>query len=101
MRHYTASHSQPGTPLVAASPALFELNAELLMLDANEIAIRERQRESDENKRRILKAYDDAARTGVCGPKSVYVPELSSPSPSPSPGPGSTVPPAPADGKCF
>lgn len=57
---------------------MLHLNADLLMLDANEAAIRQRQREAEENKRRILEAYDAAARAG-CGPKTVFIPELIAP----------------------
>ncbi|RWS24198.1 Smoothelin-like protein 1, partial [Leptotrombidium deliense] len=72
----TAPDSKPGTPqsdkFAKGSP--FE-KANEENLDAMQRAIRDRQREAEENKRRTLAAYDAVARAGA-GPKQIGVEEL-------------------------
>ncbi|KAI1278054.1 hypothetical protein HDE_14552 [Halotydeus destructor] len=70
-----ASASQPGSPSSSSSSGPPSLLREEY-IDTTELMIRERQREANENKRRILAAYDAAARTGPSGPKMVVISDL-------------------------
>lgn len=63
------------SPTSGSAPIVLELGAE------NQRHIRERQQEMNENKQRILAAYDAAARSGA-GPKQVIIPEVGPSSPS-------------------
>ncbi|RWS04861.1 smoothelin-like protein [Dinothrombium tinctorium] len=66
----------PGTPVSPTfGDAPFAKVQKEEKLDAMERAIRERQREAEENKRRTLAAYDTVARMGA-GPKQLSVEEL-------------------------
>ena len=58
-----------------STPIVLELGA------SNQRQIRERQQEMEENKQRILAAYDAAARSGA-GPKQVIIPEVGPSTPS-------------------
>lgn len=72
-----ARSASPASPSPSgSSPIVMELG------DAQEKFIRERQKQMEDNKKRILSAYDAAAKSGS-GPKTVILPEL-----GPHSGPG-------------
>lgn len=77
-------HGGAGGPVVPASPPagggpvwrqMSLTGEEEPEMDAVQRGIRARQREAEERKRRILAAYQTAARTGGAGPKTVCLEE--------------------------
>ena len=71
-----ANSSVPSTPIIDNNNKAPSFAQEQPHMDAYERALRKRQQEADERKRRTLAAYDAIARSGVAGPKIVVKEEL-------------------------
>lgn len=69
--------SAPGTPMSPGFPGGLSFPKQVEeKVDHQQEFIRARQKEAEENKRRLMKAYDYVSRTGA-GPKTILVEELS------------------------
>lgn len=67
--------SQPNTPITPGMPGGFGFPKVEIRPDPGQEIIRNRQKEAEEQKRRLLAAYDYISKTGA-GPKTVVMEEL-------------------------